>query len=75
MDQKKLNDMIKQIEAPLKNETLADGLTELSAALAHIVVLSINQGVFDRSKVHKFFEEIEEGVMVETKPKGIKRAD
>ncbi len=75
MDQNKLNEMIVRMETPLKDETLADSITAISATLAHVLILSIQQNAFEKRKLHEFFDELETRIVIETKPKGIKRAD
>ena len=67
MNEKKLNKSVVEIEKSIENEQLEDGLTILSATLAHTLILAINNGHFDRSKLHVFFEEIESRVMTSTK--------
>lgn len=85
MEEAKLNKMVIKIEGVVANEELADGLTILSASLGHAIILSIQNGKFDRSKLHDFFEELESRIMSSTRDSanafkknanvGIKRMD
>lgn len=79
MDAKKLAENIARIEKSIENEELADGIDILASTLSHALILSIQSGHFDRSRLHDFFEEMENRIMASTRPEkkniGIKRKD
>jgi len=63
MDQKTLEQKIIDVESVLADETLADGLSILSATLASIIVGAIQDGQFDKHKLGEYFGELESKIM------------
>jgi hypothetical protein len=63
MDQKTLEQKIIDVESVLADETLADGLSILSATLASIIVGAIQDGQFDRYKLGEYFSELENRIL------------
>ena len=73
MDQKALNNIIVKLEQEIKEMPLDEGITVVSAELAHILTLSIKQNQFKRERLHDFFEEMENRIMSATRPTEIVR--
>ncbi len=63
MDQKTLEQKIIDVESVLADETLADGLSILSATLASIIVGAIQDRQFDRYKLVEYFSELENRIL------------
>lgn len=63
MDQKTLEQKIIDVESVLADETLADGLSILSATLASIIVGAIQDRQFDRYKLGEYFSELENRIL------------
>ena len=74
---------IEEIEEAIKDEELADGITEISAVFTHIISAAIQSGNFDKYQLHTFMERIEASIRagsgIETprmhREMGIKRLD
>jgi hypothetical protein len=71
--------MIEEIEDVIKEEELADGITEISTAFTHIISVAIQSGNFDSSQLHTFMERVENSIRagsgMHDKTIGIKRMD
>ena len=63
MDQKTLEQKIISVESVLADETLADGLSILSATLASIIVGAIQDGQFDPYRLGEYFDDLENRIM------------
>ncbi len=64
---KSIENKIIEIEKSIGDDSLADGITAVSGALAHILTMAIKQDAFDRTKLNAFFEELEAKIMINTK--------
>lgn len=64
---KSIENKIIAIENTIGDDSLPDGITAVSGALAHILTMAIKQDAFDRRKLKEFFEELEAKIMTNTK--------
>jgi hypothetical protein len=77
MDMDRINQKAGEIEHTIEDERLEDGITEITAAFTHVLILAIQSDSFSRAKLHTFMSNIENNILSNTSQKqaGIRRLD